>query len=917
MGKADIKAGIIRTPLDPNKIFTDDPLRMLRAIRFAVKYNWKLPLFMLRGLKKNAPQLQNISQERIRDELNKMMVTGYPDKAIELMRITGLIKYVIPELLPLFKLKQNAYHKDDAWKHTMQVLKGTQPILLQRLMALFHDIGKFATKTVTDTGVHFLQHEKIGAEMAAQIMRRLKYPEELVQAVKSGVLFHMRLKHGGDEANVTDTTLRRMVQELGTNLEDVLNLIHADNISHSDASSMPNQIAKVRERLKTLQTQKKEDLPINGKDILDMGVPKGPMVGKVKDVIRKAVLKNPNLSREDSFKIAGKVVGTLLRRHPLKESIDLPSELEREAEIVTKAAIGWIYSPMFISAYHKLETKELQQAAAVQALLKFPSVVRKFHEKAKKGSEKSLRLTIYNQFTWENMKKNIFHITVTMTKDQRGTTTVKTNPRYTELENTFYEYGEWADPSTENPEAGYKRFTDDVKREWEHIKKYKDDYTFGFVHSAVECERYKALRDPVAMVEKNPLNKTTAKWELSNGDPYVILMVAKFEGKELPFYFNVEKRQKDVKSKYSDYESGDPENPYVYMTLITDYITDFKGLDKNLVNKKVMTAKHEAIHFQQDIKKKGIQTGLPVQKLLQKHNVPVRGTTHGGIAEPGTPHIDPEDKDDRVIHAYRDVEFKSNLLNMVKDFQKILGESMPRNEWEKGFKMLIKDTTGGYNQDYEARKEFKKIFRYGLSWDTSTAKRNLEQVYKNDHPKFKQYVKEIYKLLFISNREFGREPSVGPGRWILLYRRDMISLKQLIMEAKAGMKKITRESFVYLSPKEPKDQFAQCGTCRMWTGKDENTCSILGKTKVTADMSCNLYVHGKPSTSLAGKEVASYTSKEAGLVKRKVRCENCRSFNNGTCMLYQTLNQSNPDIFNLDEKVEAQGCCNFQMPKEE
>ncbi len=128
--------------------------------------------------------------------------------------------------------------------------------------------------------------------------------------------------------------------------------------------------------------------------------------------------------------------------------------------------------------------------------------------------------------------------------------------------------------------------------------------------------------------------------------------------------------------------------------------------------------------------------------------------------------------------------------------------------------------------------------------------------------------------------------------------------------------KITRDAFVYLEPKEPKEQFAQCATCRMWTGKEGNTCSILGKTKVTGDMSCTLYVHGKPSPSLKGKEVASYTPKEVGLVQRKVRCENCRSFKNGICMLFKSLNKSNPDIFQLDEKVNAQGCCNAQMPKE-
>jgi len=149
----------------------------------------------------------------------------------------------------------------------------------------------------------------------------------------------------------------------------------------------------------------------------------------------------------------------------------------------------------------------------------------------------------------------------------------------------------------------------------------------------------------------------------------------------------------------------------------------------------------------------------------------------------------------------------------------------------------------------------------------------------------------------------------------------MIKLKDIINEAVSEVEKtktkLKRDIFVYLDPKEPRDQFAQCATCRMWTGKDNNTCSILGKTKVTGDMSCDLYTYGKPSLSLAGKEVATYTPEEVGLVKRSVRCQNCRSFDpqKSVCMLYQALNQKNADLFDLDEKVNPQGCCNAQMPK--
>lgn len=318
MGKADIKAGIIRTPLDPNKIFTDDPLRMLRAIRFAVKYDWSLPLFMIKGLRNNASQLKNISQERIRDELNKMLVTSNSQKAIKMLKLTGLLEFVIPELLPAIKMMQNIHHKYDVFNHTLDVLSKTQPILLQRLMALFHDIGKTVTKTTTPTGVHFYGHEDVGADIANKIMRRLKYPSDLIHAVTLGVKNHMRLKSGGnDSIKLSDKALRKFKFELGSNLEDLLDVIHADNISHSDASSMPNQIEKIRQRLKAMDIKTdKPKLPINGKDLIAMGIPEGKMVGEILKAITELWLENPNITKEDAIHVARQMVGG---KYPLKE----------------------------------------------------------------------------------------------------------------------------------------------------------------------------------------------------------------------------------------------------------------------------------------------------------------------------------------------------------------------------------------------------------------------------------------------------------------------------------------------------------------------------------------------------------------------------------------------------------------------
>ena len=305
-GKEDIKRGVVQTPLNPDIIFTEDPLRILRAARFAIKYDWDLPLFMIRAMKRNSDQLKIISFERIRDELDKMLMTGSPQKAIKLLKITGVLEYVIPEFKASYKMTQNVHHKHDVFSHSLDVLSKTQPVLLQRLIALLHDIGKTVTRSVTPTGVHFYGHEFEGAKIAEEVMRRLKYPIEMIDAVKSGVAAHMRLKHGGDDAvKLTDKTLRKFKIEMGENLENVLEVINADNIAHAEASSMPNQIANVRKRLDALDIKvTKPSLPINGKDLIDMGIKTGPVFTKILSVVTDKWYENPSITKQEALKLA-------------------------------------------------------------------------------------------------------------------------------------------------------------------------------------------------------------------------------------------------------------------------------------------------------------------------------------------------------------------------------------------------------------------------------------------------------------------------------------------------------------------------------------------------------------------------------------------------------------------------------------
>ena len=307
-GIEDIKNGVIRTTSDPEVIFRDDPLRMLRAIRFAVKYNFRISIDILKNIKRNAELIETISKERITDELNKILLSPDPAKGIRLLKVTGLLQYIIQEFNDAVGMKQNVHHKEDVFKHSMSVLKGTPPDLKTRLIALFHDIGKVLTKTVSPEGsVHFYGHEEASERMVRTIMTRMKYPNDLIDAVANGVRNHMALKHGGDDASkLSDKSLRKFVAAVGDNLTNILDVIHADNVAHSEHSSMPNQIGIVKQRIDNLGQQidnKNLKLPINGKDLIQMGLKPGPLFTDILNAVQDAWYENPNISKEDAISI--------------------------------------------------------------------------------------------------------------------------------------------------------------------------------------------------------------------------------------------------------------------------------------------------------------------------------------------------------------------------------------------------------------------------------------------------------------------------------------------------------------------------------------------------------------------------------------------------------------------------------------
>ena len=254
--------------------------------------------------------MKHISKERIRDEVNKMLLTDHPAEAFEMLKDIGALKYISPELEKMIGLGQNQYHSKDVWGHTLDVIRNTKPILFQRVMALFHDVGKVTTHSVTPTGVHFYGHEKAGVPITKLVMADLKYPSDIINAVAKGVENHMRLKQGGDDSiQLTDKALRKFKIEMGEHLEDILSVIHADNISHATTATMPNQIENIRKRLIALDVKvSKPILPINGNDLINIGIPKGPIYSEILSAITDAWYENPNLTKEEAIRIVRNII---------------------------------------------------------------------------------------------------------------------------------------------------------------------------------------------------------------------------------------------------------------------------------------------------------------------------------------------------------------------------------------------------------------------------------------------------------------------------------------------------------------------------------------------------------------------------------------------------------------------------------
>lgn len=310
-GLDDLDKGIIRTPLDPNTTYSDDPLRMMRAIRFATQLDFKIESKSLQAIYDNAPRLEIISQERIMDEVNKIILSPVPSRGFQLLYATKLLHQFFPEMVALQGVEtiDGKAHKDNFY-HTLEVLDNVaqnSDNLWLRWSAILHDIAKPPTKRFDpEIGWTFHGHEDMGARWVSRIFKRLKLPlDHKMKYVEKLVRLHLRpiaLVKG----SVTDSAIRRLLSEAGDDIEDLMTLCNADITSKNEfkVKKYKKNFEIVTEKLKAVEEKdriRNFQPPVSGELVMTtFGLGPCNEVGVIKSRIKEAILEGeiPNESKE-------------------------------------------------------------------------------------------------------------------------------------------------------------------------------------------------------------------------------------------------------------------------------------------------------------------------------------------------------------------------------------------------------------------------------------------------------------------------------------------------------------------------------------------------------------------------------------------------------------------------------------------
>ncbi|HEX9716341.1 MAG TPA: CCA tRNA nucleotidyltransferase [Actinomycetota bacterium] len=307
-GVKALAAKRLDTPLDPEVAFSDDPLRMLRAARFVSQLDLTPAPRVVEAIKRMRERLRIVSSERISDELSKLLLSAKPSKGLELVVNTGLAEEFLPEL-PALKLEQDPVHKHkDVFHHTLAVVEGCDPTDLElRLAALLHDIGKPRTRQVTPEGVQFHHHEVVGARMAEERLRALRFSNSVVESVRKLVEMHLRF-HGYGEG-WTDSAVRRYIRDAGPLLDQLNQLTRADVTTGNRFRAKQFQALQddLEERIAHLAEEENLEAirpPLDGNEVMaHLGIGPGPVVGKALEHLMELRLERGPIDKDEAYRL--------------------------------------------------------------------------------------------------------------------------------------------------------------------------------------------------------------------------------------------------------------------------------------------------------------------------------------------------------------------------------------------------------------------------------------------------------------------------------------------------------------------------------------------------------------------------------------------------------------------------------------
>ncbi len=331
-GRKDIRKKLIRTPLDPEKTFSDDPLRIMRAVRFASQLAFQIEPGTMEAMEKQRERLRIVSQERITDEFFKILSHPCPSIGLRILQQIGVLEIIFPELAALVGVEQrDAYHHKDVFEHTMKVVDNLAKMdtdIRLRFTGLVHDIGKPRVKRfVEGVGWTFHGHELMGVRMLKGICSRLRLSKEYARYSQKLVRLHMRPIHLiGEE--VTDSAIRRLIVQAGDEIDDLMTLCRAD-ITSGNPKRVKHHLSNfdfVAERMKEVEGKDRMrafQSPVRGHEIMETcGLGPGPLVGKLKGMIEEAILEGDIPNEHDAaFEYLLKIKDRILseERYPKEE----------------------------------------------------------------------------------------------------------------------------------------------------------------------------------------------------------------------------------------------------------------------------------------------------------------------------------------------------------------------------------------------------------------------------------------------------------------------------------------------------------------------------------------------------------------------------------------------------------------------